>query len=128
MPPSTILVIDDDSLVRWSLAQHLTQQGYRVVAAGTAAEARAQARSSPGPQLILLDLKLPDMDGVALLEALRREGSDCPVIVLSAHLTPELNLKALASGATYVAEKPFQLDTLHELVRRALEPAPSRPK
>lgn len=126
MPPS-ILVVDDDSLVRWSLAQHLTQKGYRVVSAGTAAEARAQARGSPGPQLILLDLKLPDMDGVALLEALRRDGTACPVIVLSAHLTPELSLKALASGATCVAEKPFQLDVLHELVRRTVGPAQPHP-
>ncbi|HZM00485.1 MAG TPA: response regulator [Planctomycetota bacterium] len=127
MPPGTILIVDDDSLVRWSLTQHLTQQGFRVISAGTAAEARAQARPSPGPQLIVLDLKLPDMDGLALMEALRRDGASCPVIVLSAHLTPELSLKALASGANYVTEKPFQLEVLHELVRRALEAAQPHP-
>ena len=127
MPTGTILIVDDDSLVRWSLTQHLTQQGFRVISAGTAAEARAQARSSPEPQLILLDLKLPDMDGVELLQALRRDGSSCPVIVLSAHLTPELSLKALASGASFVTEKPFQLETLHELVRRTVESGNSHP-
>jgi DNA-binding response OmpR family regulator len=122
MTPDTILVIDDDSLVRWSLTQLLSQKGYRVLDAGTAADARAQARTSPAPRLIVLDLKLPDMDGLALLEVLRREGITCPVIVLSAHLTPELSLRALAAGASYVAEKPFQLDVLHALVRRALGP------
>lgn len=127
MPSRAILVIDDDSLVRWSLGQHLSQNGYRVVSAATAAEALAQARAVPGPDLIVLDLKLPDMDGVALLEALRRECASCPVIVLSAHLTPELSLRALAAGASYVAEKPFQLEVLQELVRRALEPSQPHP-
>jgi len=128
MSPRTILVIDDDPLVRWSLAQHLTQQGYRVVTAGSASEARVRAGAAPAPELILLDLKLPDMDGVELLAALRHDGVACPVIVLSAHLTPELSLKAVAAGATYVTEKPFQLETLHELVRRTVESAGSRPR
>ena len=124
---SSILVIDDDSLVRWSLSQHLTRHGFEVATAGTAGEALARAREAPAPQLVVLDLRLPDMHGLALLEALRRQGSTCPVIVLSAHLTPELNLKALAAGATFVAEKPFQLDTLLALVRRGLDPAAPSP-
>lgn len=125
--PATILVIDDDSLVRWSLAQHLTQHGFDVVAVATGAEALARARSLPVPQLVLLDLKLPDMHGLALLAALRQQGSSCPVIVLSAHLTPELELEALAAGASGVVGKPYQLDPLLEVVRRRLGPAaPSR--
>jgi DNA-binding NtrC family response regulator len=121
--PAPILVIDDDSLVRWSLAQLLTQHGLEVATAATAGEALAIARGPPVPRLVVLDLKLPDMHGLALLEALRRQGCTGPVIVLSAHLTPELSLKALAAGATYVAEKPFQLDALLALVRRGLGPA-----
>ena len=120
---AAVLVIDDDSLVRWSLVQHLTRAGFTVAAAGSAAEALALARAAPQPQVVVLDLKLPDMDGLALLEALRQQGSRCPVIVLSAHLTPELTVQALAKGASFVAEKPFRLDTLGALVRRALEPA-----
>lgn len=126
-PSAPILVIDDDSLVRWSLAQLLAQHGFEVTTAATAAEALASARAAPEPQLVVLDLKLPDMHGLALLEALRQQGSSCPVIVLSAHLTPELNLKALAAGATFVAEKPFQLDALLALVRRGLDPAAPSP-
>lgn len=120
MPPDTILIIDDDSLVRWSLSQLFGQAGFRVLSAATAAEARAHAGSSPPPRLIVLDLRLPDMDGLALLELLRSDGARGPVIVLSAHLTPEITLKALAAGVACVAEKPFQLDVLHSLVRRTL--------
>jgi DNA-binding response OmpR family regulator len=125
--PTSILVIDDDSLVRWSLSQHLTRHGFDVGTAATGAEALARAQSLPVPQLVVLDLKLPDMHGLALLAALRRQGSSCSVIVLSAHLTPELELEALAAGAACVVGKPYQLDTLLELVRRCLGPAsPSR--
>jgi len=127
MTPAAILVIDDDSLVRWSLAQHLTRRGYRVAAAGSAAEALVLARGA-APQVVVLDLKLPDMDGLALLEVLRREAAPCPIIVLSAHLTPEVTVEALAKGATFVAEKPFQLDTLCALVRRALEGTAPQPR
>ncbi|HVQ27828.1 MAG TPA: response regulator [Planctomycetota bacterium] len=128
MTPAAILVIDDDSLVRWSLAQHLTRRGYRVAAAGSAAEALALVRAVPRPQVVVLDLKLPDMDGLALLEVLRREAAPCPIIVLSAHLTPEVTVEALAKGATFVAEKPFQLDTLCALVQRALEGTAPQPR
>ena len=127
MTPAAILVIDDDSLVRWSLAQHLTRRGYRVAAAGSAAEALVLARGV-APQVVVLDLKLPDRHGLDLLAELRRERAECPVIVLSAHLTPEVTVQALAAGATYVAEKPFQLDTLCELVRRALDGAAPQPR
>jgi DNA-binding NtrC family response regulator len=127
MTPAAILVIDDDSLVRWSLAQHLTRRGYRVDAAGSAAEALVLARGV-APQVVVLDLKLPDRHGLDLLAELRRERAECPVIVLSAHLTPEVTVQALAAGATYVAEKPFQLDTLCELVRRALDGAAPQPR
>ena len=113
-----ILVIDDDPLVRWSLDQHLSRHGFDVATAATAGEALAQARTAPVPRVVVLDLKLPDMDGAALLGALRRERAGLPVIVLSAHLTPELSLQLIAAGATCVAEKPFELDTLLELVRR----------
>jgi len=128
MTPAAILIIDDDSLVRWSLAQHLSRAGYQVASAGSASEALALIRAAPRPQVVVLDLKLPDMDGLALLELLRREAATCPVIVLSAHLTPELTVEALAKGATFVAEKPFQLDTLCALVRRALAGAAPQPR
>jgi DNA-binding response OmpR family regulator len=125
--PISILVIDDDSLVRWSLAQHLSQHGFDVVTAATGAEALARALSVSVPQLVVLDLKLPDMHGLSLLGALRRQGTSCPVVVLSAHLTPELEVEALAAGAAFVVGKPYELDALLELVRRCLGPAaPSR--
>ena len=118
--PASILVVDDDSLVRWSLAQHLSQHGFEVATAATGAEALARARSAPVPRLVVLDLKLPDMDGLALLAALRHQLASVPVIVLSAHLTPEMVVRLHDASVTQVVEKPFQLDALLELARRCL--------
>lgn len=81
MPSATVVVVDDEALVRWSLRERLAQDGYEVLEAGTAAEALEHAAS--GVDLVLLDFKLPDGDGLALaaqaqlvVQALERAGGN----------------------------------------------------
>jgi len=116
----TILIVDDEALIRWSIAQHLMQHGYRVLEAASGAEARLALTACGGPDLVLLDLKLPDSDGLVLLEHVRRVRRDCRVIVLSAHATRETACEALAGGACSVVHKPFDLQALAALVERTL--------
>jgi two-component system, NtrC family, response regulator AtoC len=116
---ATILVVDDEPLIRWSLAERLKQEGYSVVEAGTAKDALAQF----GPQvdLVLLDYKLPDSDGLRVLKSMKAVDGDVPVILLTAFSTVETAVEAMKQGAYHYANKPFNLDELSLVVAKALE-------
>jgi DNA-binding NtrC family response regulator len=116
--PPTVLVVDDESLVRWSLTERLSADGLRVLEAGTAREALEQA---DGVDLVLLDYKLPDSDGLAVLAELKERDRDLPVILLTAHSSVELAVQAMKAGAYHYANKPFNLDEVSLLVEKALE-------
>ena len=79
-----ILVVDDERLIRWALDQQLRREGYGVRLAETGAEALQAARTE-APDLVLLDMRLPDADGVEILERLRALDPECPVIMITAH-------------------------------------------
>ncbi len=115
----TVLVVDDESLVRWSLNERLAQDGLRVVEAGTGRE--ALERAAEGVDLVLLDYKLPDSDGLAILAQLKGRDRDLPVILLTAHSSVELAVEAMKGGAYHYANKPFNLDEVSLLVEKALE-------
>ena len=117
--PPTVLVVDDESLVRWSLNERLTQDGLRVVEAGTGRE--ALARAAEGVDAVLLDYKLPDSDGLSVLAELKERDRDLPVILLTAHSSVELAVQAMKGGAYHYANKPFNLDEVSLLVEKALE-------
>ena len=93
MPAPTILVVDDEQLIRWSLSERLTQEGYAVVEAATAKEALAAA----GPQvdLVLLDFRLPDSDGLRVLKQIKASDPDIPVILLTAFSSIETAVEAM---------------------------------
>ena len=119
MPQATVLVVDDESLVRWSLSERLSQDGHRVVDAGTGRE--ALERAAEGVDLVLLDYRLPDDDGLSILARLKERDRDLPVILLTAHQSVELAVEAMKGGAYHYANKPFNLDEVSMLVDKALE-------
>jgi len=122
-----VLVVDDEALVRWSIAETLGAHGYDIIEApdGQGAVA-AILDSAQKPDAVLLDLKLPDSDDLSLLASVRRLLPMVPVILMTAFGTPEVLEEARRLGVFTVLDKPFDLDELDDLVARALEtPKPS---
>jgi DNA-binding NtrC family response regulator len=119
MPTPTILVVDDEPLIRYALRDGLTADGYHVVEAGTAAEALAKSRE--GVDLVLLDYRLPDGDGLSVLKRIKELNPDTLVILLTAHQSVDLAVEAMKHGAYHYANKPFNIDEISNLVGKALE-------
>jgi two-component system response regulator AtoC len=119
MQTPTVLVVDDEPLIRYALNDRLTGDGYHVVEAETAAEAIAKSRD--GVDLVLLDYKLPDGDGLSVLKQIKERHPDTLVILLTAHQSVELAVEAMKHGAYHYANKPFNLDEISILVAKALE-------
>jgi two-component system response regulator AtoC len=115
----TILVVDDEPLIRWSLASRLTDEGYRVLEAETAAQALQRHRE--GVDLVLLDYRLPDSDGLSVLRVIKSANPDTLVILLTAVSSVDTVVEAMKAGAYHYANKPFNLDEIVLLVERALE-------
>jgi DNA-binding NtrC family response regulator len=120
--PSTpvVLVVDDEALIRWSLSEGLTESGYVVRLAGSAAEAR-QALDAfiHEPLVVVLDLRLPDMADLTLLEEIRRKRPDAPIIMMTAHGTSEDADKAKALGVWRFVGKPFDVSEMVRMVGAA---------
>jgi len=119
MAARRVLVVDDEPLIRWSLTERLRADGHVVTEAGTAAE--AMDRAEQGVDLVLLDYKLPDEDGLVVLRKLRDLDLDILVVMLTAHKGIETVVEAMKAGAYDYATKPFDLDDVALRVTRALE-------
>ena len=115
----TILVVDDEPLIRWAVREGLEGAGYRVLEAGSAGEALAELRGAANVDVALLDIRLPDSDDLGLLRRVRRDAPSCRVIVMTAHGTPELLAEALRAGAFATLSKPFDMSGMIEVVRAA---------
>jgi DNA-binding NtrC family response regulator len=115
-----ILVVDDEELIRWSLCAHLTSEGYEAIEATNGQEALARA-GADAPAAMLLDLKMPVLDGMETLRRLRETDPDLPVIVLTAHGGIESAMEATRLGAAGYLPKPFDLREVTLVLRRALD-------
>ena len=121
-----ILVVDDDTLIRRSLAVSLEKLGYAVLSAATGEAAVEVARSDP-PDLILLDIGLPGMDGLEALRVFRRHVERIPVIFLTARRRELDEIVGLELGADDYITKPFDLDLLLAHIKAVLRRAADAP-
>jgi DNA-binding NtrC family response regulator len=115
-----ILIVDDQPSVRFGLRSLLEGEGYSALEAETGQQA-IELITEQSPQLILLDLKLPDIDGLALLTRIKAIDDEAPVVILTAHGAIETAIKALKSGAENFLTKPFDADSLLILIGRLLD-------
>ena len=120
MVTPTVLVVDDEQLIRWSLTSRLTDAGYRVLEAETGAQALVRCRDD-GVDLVLLDYRLPDADGVSVLKKIKDAEPDTLVIMLTAHSSVDTAVEAMKHGAYHFASKPFDVEAIVLLVEKALE-------
>jgi DNA-binding NtrC family response regulator len=114
--PRHVLVVDDEPLIRWSIAESLSDAGLDVEQACDAASALRKVVSTPPPfDAVVLDLRLPDMNDLSLLGTLRQLLPGAALVLMTAFGTPEIVAAAQAMGAA-VVNKPFELDELKRLV------------
>ena len=116
----TILIVEDEVVLRESLAELLTGEGYRILQAGDGTTAYELALAGP-LDLVLSDVRMPEMDGITLLENLRRLAPQTPVIMITAYGTVQSAVAAMRSGACDYLLKPVQFDDLLLKIQRTLE-------
>lgn len=113
-----ILVIDDEPIVRTSCIRSLSPEGYEVKLASSGKEA-LELLEKESFNLVLLDLKMPDMDGIEVLKKIKDTWPDTKVVMITGYSTVETAVKTLKLGAFSYLEKPFTPDTLLETAREA---------
>mgnify|MGYP002622899578 FL=1 len=117
---SSILIVDDEPSICWALQQALTDDGHRVVTTATAEEA-LQRIGDLKPDVIVMDIRLPGIDGLTALEQLRERIPQTPVIMITAFGSLDTAVKAVNRGVFEYLTKPFDLDEAIGIIRRALE-------
>jgi len=115
-----ILIIDDEKAIRWSLGEALTNIEYEVAEAANGAAGVKKFEEDPA-DCVILDLKLPDIDGIKVLKKIRGIDEDVPVIMMTAYGEVETAVEAIKGGAYDFIQKPFQLEKMKIAIRNALE-------
>ncbi|HBM58329.1 sigma-54-dependent transcriptional regulator [Salipiger marinus] len=119
---SDILIVDDERDIRELIGDILEDEGYTTRLAGNSTEAMAEVNAEP-PALMILDIWLKDskMDGIDILKTVKRDNPDIPIIIISGHGNIEIAVAAIKQGAYDFIEKPFNIDQLLVVIRRAME-------
>src|ERR1035437_9133420 len=117
---ATILVVDDKEMMRDSLSLALARAGHKAVTTGDPLEALALVRQHR-PACVITDLKMPKMDGIELLQKIRAEHPDVPVVLMTAFATISTAVQAMRLGAFDYVQKPFESDEILVVVDRAIE-------
>ena len=119
---SDILIVDDERDIRELIGDILEDEGYTTRLAGNSSEAMNEVNSEP-PALMILDIWLKDskMDGIDILKTVKRDNPDIPIIIISGHGNIEIAVAAIKQGAYDFIEKPFNIDQLLVVIRRAME-------
>ena len=115
-----VLVVDDEHLIRWSLEQNLKKQGYDVLTAGSGEDALRLVREEQ-PDLVLLDIQLPGISGMEVLEKIKEFDDEIIVIMVTAHGGLETAVNAMRVGAYDYINKPFNLDEVALIIKKAFE-------
>jgi DNA-binding NtrC family response regulator len=115
-----VLIVDDESLIRWSIAQSLEAEGFPVLEAATAREALACLGQRSDIGVVLLDLKLPDSSDLGLLQMLQHQAPTSRIILMTAHGTADVLEEAVRAGAFRAVGKPFDMDDMVGIVRDAV--------
>jgi two-component system, NtrC family, response regulator AtoC len=124
-PTARILVVDDEKLIRWSVGERLQRDGYEVIAAESGEQALDLVASN-APDLMLLDVRLPGIDGLTTLQRALALHPDVAVLMMSAHSTVDIAVEAMKLGAFDFLVKPFPFQSLDAAVQRALQDARTR--
>ncbi|MCR8549716.1 sigma-54 dependent transcriptional regulator [Salipiger sp. P9] len=119
---SDILIVDDERDIRELIGDILEDEGYTTRLASNSTEAMSEVNSEP-PGLMILDIWLKDskMDGIDILKTVKRDNPDIPIIIISGHGNIEIAVAAIKQGAYDFIEKPFNIDQLLVVIRRAME-------
>ena len=119
---SDILIVDDERDIRELISDILKDEGYQTRLAGNSDDAMA-AVNTEAPALMILDIWLKDsrMDGIDILKSVKRDNPDVPVVIISGHGNIEIAVAAIKQGAYDFIEKPFNIDQLLVVIRRAME-------
>jgi DNA-binding NtrC family response regulator len=119
-----VLIVDDEPLIRWSMAETLAQAGWDVSEAGNATETLRRLAGDPAPDVILLDYRLPDSSDLKLLETIRRTVPKSRVVMMTAYGTPAMQADALELGAYRIVNKPLEMRDVVPLVQEAYDTRP----
>ena len=117
---ASVLVVDDEAAIRDSLHMILEFEGYRVDQAGSGPQALTRVAERP-PDALIVDIKMPEMDGLDLLKALRERGYDMPVLMISGHADVQTAVEATRRGAYDFFEKPLQRERVLVSLRNAID-------
>jgi DNA-binding NtrC family response regulator len=115
----TILIVDDEKTIRWSLGEGLRKAGFEILEAASGEEGM-QLFADKGPDCVLLDVRLPGIDGMEVLRRMRKDNPDVPVVVMTAYGEVDKAVEAMKLGAYDFVSKPFMIEKMKVTIEHAL--------